>query len=72
MVPRLTQDFPTQVCVHVFEVGAPPEGARLPLFVLVTRQNRVVTIEGMPEYEDLRRLIEEIFTLPGETHPPGR
>jgi len=66
------QDFPTQVCVHLHEKPAAPERQRLPLFVLVSRKNRVLVIEGLPDYEELRALIDQIVKLPGESSVPSR
>ncbi len=68
----MTQDFPTQVCVHLHEKPSSTEVQRLPLFVLVTRQTRVVVIEGMPDYEEFKRLIDHILKLPGESSKPSR
>lgn len=70
IVPLLKRDFHTQVCVHLFEKPVVPAGQRLPLFVLVTRQNRLIMVEGMPDYPDLKALIEEFRSLSGESEPP--
>lgn len=72
MVPRLTQDFPTQVCVHVHEKPPAPPGQRLPLFVLVSRQSRVVVFEGMPEYDDLKQLLQDLQSMEGGNPGPAR
>jgi hypothetical protein len=66
MVPRLSQDFPTQVCVHVHEThGRVPAGQRLPVFILISRQGRVVVFEGMPEYDGLKLLLQDLLSLEG-------
>jgi len=66
-VPRLAADFPAQVCVHVREVPHPPAEQRLPLFVLLSRKSRLVVIEGMPDYDDLKELLR---TLARESGAP--
>jgi hypothetical protein len=53
--------------VHAHDLPDPPPGQRLPLFVLVSRRNDVVVIEGLPDYEELRDLL---LRLAGE--PSGR
>ena len=59
-MPRLAADFPAQVCVHVRELTQPPAEQRLPLFVLYSRKSRLVVIEGMPDYDELRELLRSL------------
>jgi len=59
--------------VHLREnPRAAPAGQRLPLFVLISRQGRVVVFEGLPEYDDLKNLLQDIQRMPGEGPAPAK
>jgi hypothetical protein len=72
IVPRLMQDFPTQVCVHLTEKPDAPESQRLPLLILVSRRMRVAVVEGFPEYESLKDYIEGILRDASESATPTK
>jgi len=58
--------------VHTHELPVAPRNQRLPLLVLVSKENRVVIIEGMPEYDAFKSLLQEVLSMPGELNAPGR
>lgn len=69
ILPRLTGDFPTQVCVHVTEMSELPKGQRLPFFIVVSKRSQVVMIEGMPEYSELQEIIRSFLKSSGPAAP---
>lgn len=59
--------------MHVREThGTAPAGQRLPLFILISRQGRVVVFEGTPEYDDLKLLLQDLLSLEGVGSSPAK
>lgn len=65
VLPRLRKDFPSSVCVHVHEFRKPPAGQRMPVLVALSREMHLVVVEGMPDYERLREVIQAMVSLCG-------
>jgi len=65
-MPRLAQDFPAQVCVHLQDGVPIPQTQRLPLLILVSQGGRVSVIEGAPDYDELKSLLRQMVRLSGE------
>ena len=61
IVPKLTRDYPTQVCVHLHNETEASSDRHLPLFILISRQARVVVIEGFPRYEEMGALLDQMM-----------
>ena len=70
LIPALTQEFPVEVCIHKHAVRNPPAGQTLPVLFLMTRDLRLVIIEGLPGEEELRDLARRLLSQAGS--PPAK
>jgi hypothetical protein len=68
LIPGLAEDFPEEVCVHKHALRTLPPGQVLPVLVLMSRDMRLVVIEGLPSYEELRDLVRSMLPK-GGAHP---
>ena len=57
----MSEDFPTQVCVHIHEIPDAPESQRLPVLVLVSKDKRIVVIEGVPDLGELYSIVKNML-----------
>jgi hypothetical protein len=62
VLPELTSEFADNLCIHYRAIPATAQGQTLPLIVLVSREVRMVTIEGVIDYDRLRELIRSLST----------
>lgn len=63
LIPGLAEDFPKDVCIHKHALKDPPAGQVLPVLLLISKEMRLVVVEGLPAYDELRDLVR---TLLGE------
>lgn len=72
IIPSLANDFPTRICIHSHTLSPVPRGQAMPVLVLVSRSTRMTIIEGLPDYRDLKKLIDAMlaeFASPVGKHP---
>lgn len=66
LIPELAEEFPEEVCVHKHALRTPPAGQVLPVIVLMSRDLRLVVIEGLPAYEQIRELVRTMLPAGGK------
>jgi hypothetical protein len=57
ILPSLTEAYPTELCVHRHVVSNPPSGQVLPVLVVLSRDLRLVVVEGLPSAEEMTKLV---------------
>jgi hypothetical protein len=73
LFPQLSKEFPTELCVHKHIIPKPSPGQVLPVLVFLSRNNRLVVCEGIPDPEELNRLLRELIQeSAGQPPPKGR
>ena len=76
LIPYLDADFPGQICVHKHTLKPSSTGQILPVLVLYSRTGRLVVIEGLPSYDDLKELMRTLLleALPSRSNaaPPKK
>jgi hypothetical protein len=70
LLPQLTKEFPLELCVHKHIIPKPAPGQVLPVLVFLSRNNRMVVCEGVPDQEDLNRLLHDLIRDSGTLPPP--
>jgi hypothetical protein len=65
IIPSLAQDFPSQICIHSNTISPVPKGQTLPVTVLFSKSMRLLVIEGLPEYSQLKSLIDRLLAENG-------
>lgn len=69
VLPQLTKEFPTEVCVHKHIIQKPSPGQVLPVLVLLSRGNRLIVCEGVPDQEELSGLLRDLIRESGAPAP---
>jgi hypothetical protein len=62
----LRKDFPTDVCIHDHIIKKPAHAQTLPVIVLLSRKNRLLVVEGLPDYKELSDLLRTLIAEGGE------
>jgi hypothetical protein len=57
ILPSLIEAYPTDLCVHRHVVSNPPRGQVLPVLVLLSRDLRLVVVEGLPSTQEITKLV---------------
>jgi len=71
LIPGLLEEFPQAVCIHRHALKDPPRGQTLPVLLLLSREMRLVVVEGLPAYEELRDLVRTLLSEAGAAAPAG-
>jgi len=72
LIPGLSQEFPKDVCIHKHELKDPPREQILPVILLMSRESRLVVVEGLPSYEELRDLVRKLLAETGSSPGPPK
>jgi hypothetical protein len=62
----LRREFPADVCLHNHIIKKPASGQTLPVLVLLSRKNRLLVYEGLPDYRELTQLLRTLIAEGGE------
>jgi hypothetical protein len=62
----LRREFPSEVCLHNHIIKKPASGQTLPVLVLLSRKNRLLVYEGVPDYQELANLLRTLIAEGGE------
>lgn len=65
LIPGLAEEFPQTVCIHKHALKDPSRGQVLPVILLLSREMRLVVVEGLPAYEELRDLVRTLLSEAG-------
>lgn len=71
LIPSLVVDFPGQVCIHKHTLKPSSGGQILPVLVLYSRAGRLVVIEGLPSYDDLKELTTTLLSDAASPQKPN-
>ena len=62
----LRREFPAEVCIHNHIIKKPAAGQTLPVLVLLSRKNRLLVYEGVPDSRELADLLRTLVAEGGD------
>ena len=65
LIPGILEEFPQIVCIHRHTLKDPPAGQVLPVLLLLSREMRLVVVEGLPASEELHDLVRTLLSEAG-------
>ncbi len=72
IIPQLNREFPFELCVHKHIIPQPSPGQVLPVLVFLSRTNRLIVCEGVPDQGELNGLLRDLIRECGGPPPPKR